>query len=125
MAAWVERRLENAPEFSLGLLIGETSVLATAFLICLVLLWGGEEDWHALALLVFVVHLPIAVIEGIILGFTVGFLAKVKPEMLGWTQSREHQEPMGPWQSNGVAHAQTHDATQRTEEPACQADQQR
>jgi hypothetical protein len=32
----------------------------------------------------FVAHLPIAVIEGIILGFTVGFLARVKPALLGW-----------------------------------------
>ena len=83
-AAWLEHRLEYAPEFPLGLLVGETAVLATALLNCLVLLWGGLEDWHALALLVLVAHLPIAVIEGIVLGFTVGFLARVKPELLGW-----------------------------------------
>jgi cobalt/nickel transport system permease protein len=82
VAVWVERRLENAPEFPLGLLVGEVAVLATMVLNCLVLLWGGQEDWHALALLVFVAHLPIAVVEGIVLGFTVGFLARVKPEML-------------------------------------------
>jgi len=87
-AAWLEHRLENAPEFPLGLLVGETAVLATTFLNCLVLMWGGQEDWHALALVVFVAHLPIVVIEGIVLGFTVGFLAKVKPEMLGWTTAR-------------------------------------
>lgn len=86
LAAWLEHRLENAPEFPLGLLIGETTVLATTLLNCLVLLWGGQEDWHALALLVFIAHLPIAVIEGIVLGFAVGFLVKVKPEMLGWTR---------------------------------------
>jgi cobalt/nickel transport system permease protein len=83
LAAWIENRLKNAPEFSLGLLIGETAVLATTLLNCLVLIWGGKEDWHTLALLVFVAHLPIAVIEGIVLGFAVGFLARVKPEMLG------------------------------------------
>jgi cobalt/nickel transport system permease protein len=85
LTAWLEHRLENAPEFPLGLLIGETTVLATTLLNCLVLLWGSQEDWHALALLVFVAHLPIAVIEGIVLGFAVGFLARVKPELLGWT----------------------------------------
>jgi len=82
-AAWLEHVLENAPEFPLGLLVGEFAVLGTALLNCLVLSWGGQEDWHALALLVFVAHLPIAVIEGIVLGFTVGFLARVKPELLG------------------------------------------
>src|SRR5262249_15624085 len=83
--AWWERRLENTPEFALGLLIGELSVLGTVFLNCLALFYGGESDWHTLALLTFVVHLPIAVIEGIVLGFMVGFLARVKPEMLSWS----------------------------------------
>lgn len=87
VAAWREHRLENAPEFPLGLLVGELTVLVTALLNCVVLLCGGQEDWHVLALLVFVAHLPIAVIEGIVLGFAVSFLAKVKPEMLGWERS--------------------------------------
>jgi cobalt uptake protein with substrate-specific transmembrane region len=82
LASWVENRLENAPEFPLGLLVGEIAVLATTLLNCPVLLWGGQEDWHTLSLLLFVAHLPIAVIEGIVLGFAVGFLARVKPEML-------------------------------------------
>ena len=56
---------------------------------CLVLLWGGQEDWHSLALLTFVAHLPIAVVEGVVLGFTVGFLVRVKPEMLRWTAPEE------------------------------------
>jgi cobalt/nickel transport system permease protein len=83
--AWIESRLENAPEFPLGLFVGETAVLATTALNCLVLLWGGQEDWHTLALLVFVAHLPVAVIEGIVVGFAVGFLARVKPELLDWS----------------------------------------
>ncbi|HZT82304.1 MAG TPA: CbiM family transporter [Gemmataceae bacterium] len=86
LAAWLERRLENAPEFPLGLLVGEVTVLATLALNCLVLLWGSEEKeaWRPLALLVFVAHLPIAAVEGIVLGFTVGFVARVKPQLLGW-----------------------------------------
>ncbi|MFN4258604.1 MAG: energy-coupling factor ABC transporter permease, partial [Gemmataceae bacterium] len=84
LAALVERRWEQAPEFPLGLLIGTTAVLATMLGNSLVLLWGGQEDWHTLVLLVLVAHMPIAVLEGVVLGFTVGFLARVKPEMLGW-----------------------------------------
>jgi cobalt/nickel transport system permease protein len=83
LAVWFERRLENDPEFPIGLLVGEVSVLATALLTCVALLGAGEKDWHSLVLLLFVAHLPIAVIEGTVLGFTVGFLARVKPEMLG------------------------------------------
>jgi len=103
--AWLESRLKHAAEFPLGLLIGETTVLATALLNCLVLLWGGRADWHALALLVFVAHLPIAVVEGIVLGFVVGFLARVKPEMLGWKSpdhGTEANSPAVPASANGM-----------------------
>jgi cobalt/nickel transport system permease protein len=83
-AAWGERRLENAPEFPLGLLVGELAVLATVALNCAVLLTGMEDQyWAVPPLVLLVAHLPIAVVEGIILGFTLGFLAKVKPELLG------------------------------------------
>ncbi|HLN31492.1 MAG TPA: CbiM family transporter [Gemmataceae bacterium] len=89
LAAWIERRLENAPEFPLGLLVGEITVLATVLLNSLVLAWGGVEDWRALAEWIFIAHLPIAVVEGVVLGFTIGFLARVKPEMLGSTKAEE------------------------------------
>jgi cobalt/nickel transport system permease protein len=85
LAAWAERRLENAPEFPLGLVVGELAVLATLLLNAVALILGGRENWYSLALLTFVIHLPLAVLEGAILGFAVGFLARVKPEMLGRT----------------------------------------
>jgi cobalt/nickel transport system permease protein len=83
LAAWAERRLENGPDFQLGLVVGEVAVLATLLLNGFVLLYGGQEDWHTLVLLTFVAHLPIAALEGFVVGFAVGFLARVKPEMLG------------------------------------------
>ncbi len=84
LAAWAERRLENAPEFPLGLVVGESAVLATVLLNAVALVLGGRENWYSLALLTFIIHMPLAVIEGAILGFAVGFLARVNPEMLGW-----------------------------------------
>jgi cobalt/nickel transport system permease protein len=83
LAAWLEHRLENAPEFPIGLVVGETAVLATILLNTVALVLGGRADWSLLALLTFITHLPLAVVEGIVLGFAVGFLARVKPEMLG------------------------------------------
>jgi cobalt/nickel transport system permease protein len=89
VATWAERRLENAPEFPLGLLVGETAVLLTVLLNGVVLVGGGQEEWPSLVLVTVVPHLVIAVFEGIILGFTVGFLARVKPEMLnGFTPEK-------------------------------------
>jgi cobalt/nickel transport system permease protein len=77
-----EQRLGNAPEFALGLLVGEIAVLATVFLLCLTLVWGGTSDWRALVVLTLPPHLFIAAVEGVVLGFTVSFLARVKPELL-------------------------------------------
>jgi hypothetical protein len=85
LAAWLERRLRTPPEFALGLLVGESTVLATIALNYLVLVEGGDQvDWTMTARVMLVLHLPIAVLEGIVLGFLVGFLARVKPAMLGW-----------------------------------------
>lgn len=90
-AAWLERRLENSPEFALGLLLGETAVLLTVGLNCAVLLAGGEQYWPLPPLVLLVAHLPIAVIEGIVLGFALGFLAKVKPELIGIPPARRSE----------------------------------
>ena len=65
-----------------GCVIGMTSGLATLVLQAIVLLWGGAEDWHQIVWLVVYAHLPIVLLEGVVLGFTVSFLARVKPEML-------------------------------------------
>ncbi len=99
-----ERRLEDTPEFPLGLLVGETAVLATVLLYCLVLLLGGErlsgspaesgaDAWRWVALVALLTHLPLAVVEGMILGFTVGFLVRVKPEMLRWIAAEKSECP--------------------------------
>lgn len=82
-AAWLERRDPAGPDFAVGLLVGELAVLATVALNGLVLLLGGEGDWHALVFLTVLVHLPLAVFEGVVLGFAVRFLARVDPELLG------------------------------------------
>jgi cobalt/nickel transport system permease protein len=84
IGVWAERRLGNAAEFPLGLLIGELTVLLTVALNSLVLMAGGEQNWQTPAMILLIAHLPLAVLEGVVLGFTVGFLVRVKPAMLGW-----------------------------------------
>src|SRR5579875_632847 len=66
-----------------GCLLGMISILATLVLQAVVLLWGGVEDWSGIVRLVFLAHLPLVALEGVVLGFTVNFLMRVKPEMLG------------------------------------------
>jgi cobalt/nickel transport system permease protein len=98
IAAAFERRLENAPEFPLGLLIGQMTVLTTIALTSLVLAWGSvqPESWRGLAQVLFVAHLPIALVEGFVLGFAISFLVRVKPEMLGWLPHAEREVYRSP-----------------------------
>jgi ABC-type Co2+ transport system permease subunit len=91
-SVWLERCVENTPEFPFGFLIGEISVLLTVALNCAALMVGGEPIPRALLLGLVIAHLPFAVVEGVILGFVVGFLTRVKPEMLGLKNHGGHGE---------------------------------
>jgi cobalt/nickel transport system permease protein len=114
-AARGERRLKAAPEFALGFAVGATAVLATVTLNALVLLLGGGDDWHQIVVLVVLAHLPVVLLEGIVLGFAVGFLARVKPDLLGIETARDHREaPALEPSSNGIAAPQAPIAPDRT-----------
>src|SRR5262245_59933944 len=85
LAGWcypVLRRL-GLPPFGRGLMLGAGAVALTVVLNFLVLLFGGKEDWSTLAKLVLLAHVPVVVVEGLMLGVVVRYLEKVKPEMLG------------------------------------------
>jgi cobalt/nickel transport system permease protein len=79
-------------EFAIGLIIGAAAVLVTVVLLCMTLLLGGTSDWRALIVLILVPHLLIAAIEGVVLGFAVRFLARVKPDMLNGRVKLENTE---------------------------------
>ena len=66
----------------------------------LVLLFGGKEDWSTLAKLVLLAHVPVVMIEGLMLGVIVRYLEKVKPEML----SSKLPDHSGKISSNGISH---------------------
>ncbi|HEV3145137.1 MAG TPA: CbiM family transporter [Gemmataceae bacterium] len=76
------RWLNQGIDFVSGFLVGSVTVLMTAALTGAVLARGGEEDWTAVAILLVAAHLPLAVVEGVIIGFTCSFLAKVRPHLL-------------------------------------------
>jgi cobalt/nickel transport system permease protein len=115
LAAWGERRLKAAPEFALGFVVGVTAVLATVTLNALVLLLGGAEDWHQIVRLVVLAHLPVALVEGIVLGFAVAFLARVKPDLIGLAEAAGHWEtPAADAARNGISSAHPGVTTART-----------
>ncbi|MCI0703943.1 MAG: CbiM family transporter [Planctomycetia bacterium] len=76
-------RRPGVPAFARGVLLGGGACAAAVTLNFLVLLVGGKEDWHLLAKLVLLAHVPIVIIEGLMLGVLVSYLEKVKPELLG------------------------------------------
>ena len=53
------------------------------------------EDWEMLARLVLVAHIPVVIVEAILLGVVVRYLERVKPEML---------QDAGNISSNGTSH---------------------
>jgi cobalt/nickel transport system permease protein len=76
-------RRVGVPAFARGVLLGGGAVAGAVGLNFLALLLGGKEDWQILAKLVLLAHVPIVILEGLMLGVLVRYLEKVKPEMLG------------------------------------------
>jgi cobalt/nickel transport system permease protein len=97
LAGWsypLLRRLGMQP-FTRGVILGAAASAGAVLLNFLVLLLGGKEDWSLLAKLVLLAHVPVMLIEGLMLGVIVRYLEKVKPEML------DHS---GKISSNGISH---------------------
>lgn len=65
---------------------GFLAILLSAILVALSLIFTGES-FLLLAKVLVVAHLPVMFIEGVITAFCLGFLRKVKPEILGVTQA--------------------------------------
>jgi cobalt/nickel transport system permease protein len=64
-----------------GGLSGALGTVLAAVILALLLASGGE-DFFGVARLALAAHLPVILIEGVVTAFTVGFLARVKPELL-------------------------------------------
>jgi Cobalt uptake substrate-specific transmembrane region len=111
-------RVQARTDFAIGFLIGVLTVLATSGLNVLALLVGGAGNWTYPAWILFVLHLPLAAIEGLVLGFTVSFLTKVRPELLGGLAER-HAPAIPTPSLNGATSSMTaHPPSAETPHPA-------
>jgi cobalt/nickel transport system permease protein len=71
-------------EAAFGAMAGAVAVLLASILLALALITTGKE-FLTVAKLAVLAHIPVMVVEGIIIGFCTAFLARVKPEILeGW-----------------------------------------
>lgn len=75
-------RRAGVPAFALGCLLGTGAAGAAVGLNFFVLLAGGKDDWETLARLVLLAHVPVVIVEGLMLGVVVRYLEKVKPSLL-------------------------------------------
>lgn len=70
------------PPFLRGMVAGGTAVAAAAGLNFVVLWLGGKEQWGVLARLVLLAHLPVVIVEALMLGVILAYLEQVKPELV-------------------------------------------
>jgi cobalt/nickel transport system permease protein len=89
------RRMQTTSTFLAGFVLGAGTVFMTSVLHSLVLAFGGIEDFRAVALLSLALHLPVALIEGLIVGTMVDVLMRVKPSLLMPDQSESVVIPVG------------------------------
>ncbi len=74
-----------------GALAGGWGVFLAVGLLSLLLISGGE-DFFGVALIALYAHIPVVVIESAVCAFTVSFLYKVKPQLLGVSTSSRAAE---------------------------------
>ncbi|MFH1153463.1 MAG: cobalt transporter CbiM [Pseudomonadota bacterium] len=73
-----------------GGIAGALGTVMAALILSVLLVSGGEDFW-GVAKIALAAHVPVILIEGAITAFTIGFLVRVKPELLrpSYTQDRE------------------------------------
>lgn len=68
-------------QFLFGFIAGALAILLSTCLIGLTL-WLSGEGFLYIIQLMFIAHLPVMLVEGVITGFTIVFLQQVRPELL-------------------------------------------
>jgi cobalt/nickel transport system permease protein len=71
---------------ALAFACGFFAILLSSLLLALCLIFTGESFLQAAKILV-LAHLPVMVLEGVVVAFCLAFLMKVKPELLGATHA--------------------------------------
>jgi ABC-type Co2+ transport system permease subunit len=74
---------------------GFVTVVFTAAINALVLIFGGIESWTIIAAPQFAIYLVLGVIEAVVLGVTAEYLVRVKPELLRLSANAEESRSAG------------------------------
>ncbi|MBU0567956.1 cobalt transporter CbiM [bacterium] len=87
---WLFRIISKANLFVAGFVAGASGILFGVLILALFLVTTGDE-FIGVAKIAALAHLPVMIIEGIITGFTVTFLMKVKPEMIKYARPYQRE----------------------------------
>jgi len=81
---WVFQKFKGRTIMHQAVTGGLVGALGTALaaVILAVLLATGGEDFFGVAQIALLAHVPVFIVEGLVGAFTIGFLARVKPELL-------------------------------------------
>jgi cobalt/nickel transport system permease protein len=81
---WIFQRWKGTGRLRQSVVGGIAGALGTvlAALVLAALLVTGGEDFFGVTKIALIAHLPVVAVEGLVSAFTVGFLARVKPELL-------------------------------------------
>lgn len=82
IVSWALFRSRNGMLFAFGFFIGLFGVLLTIFLHTTTMLFCSVPYLEPIIFITCMIHLPLAIAEGLTVGIMVSFLAKVKPDLL-------------------------------------------
>lgn len=97
ICGWIFQRYKGRTQKRqaiVGGLVGALGTAMAAIFLALLLVTGGE-DFLGMAKLALLAHIPVIIIEGIVSAFTIGFLARVKPDLLQAAFTRASRETDG------------------------------
>lgn len=79
-ARWIKPGHHARRNISIGFFAGSTAIAFSGFLVSTALYSSGRQ-FSAAAGAVFIAHIPIMILEGILTGFAIHYLARIKPDM--------------------------------------------
>lgn len=88
---WILFKSRNGMLFALGFFIGLLGVLFTIFLHTVTMLVCAVPNMEPIIFITCMIHLPLAIIEGLTVGIMLSFLIKVKPQLLNPIGYRQNE----------------------------------
>lgn len=91
IARWIKPGNHAGRNMSIGFFAGSTALAISGIFVSFSLYFSGRQ-FAAAAGAVFIAHIPIMILEGILTGCTVHYLARIKPEIFNKANTRGKEQ---------------------------------